>query len=53
MAYQELEETIHWLELFAECKLAPERQLVELQAHARQMVAMLISSAKTAKTAKP
>jgi four helix bundle protein len=47
---QETDETIYWLELISESKLMPNASLKELMDEARQLLAIFISSGKTAKS---
>ena len=46
---QELEETIYWLELLIDGAIVPEARLTDLLKEADELMAILVSSAKTAK----
>ena len=46
---QELEETVYWLELLVESGIVPEARLVDLCAEADELIAIFVTSAKTAK----
>ena len=48
---QELEETVYWLELLAEAKIAGTPQLGKLLQEAEELTSIFVSSAKTAKKA--
>ena len=49
---QELEETAYWLELLADSRIVPETQLIDLHKEAEELMAILVSSVKTAKKGK-
>ncbi len=49
IAIQELEETDYWLELLAESGIMPGDRLADLRTELSEIMAMLVSSAKTAK----
>ncbi|PYS23354.1 MAG: four helix bundle protein [Acidobacteria bacterium] len=51
VALQELDETIYWLELLTESGIVPEARLTSLKGEAEELIKMLVSSAKTAKSA--
>jgi four helix bundle protein len=44
-----LEETIYWLDLLAASEIAPSSRLTELHSEAEELIAILVSSVKTAK----
>ena len=46
---QELEEAIYWLELLVEAGIVPAKRLEDLLSEADELVAILVSSVKTAK----
>jgi four helix bundle protein len=46
---QELEETVYWLELLIDAQLVDESRLCELLREADELMAILVSAAKTAK----
>jgi four helix bundle protein len=46
---QELEETTYWLELLVDSEIIPEERLKELRKEAEELIAILVSSVKTAK----
>jgi four helix bundle protein len=46
---QELEETCYWLELLVEGGIIPEARLADLRKEADELIAMIVSSVKTAK----
>ncbi|HEY0078373.1 MAG TPA: four helix bundle protein [Pyrinomonadaceae bacterium] len=46
---QELEETIYWLELLVEAGIVPDSKLSDLFREANELIAILVSSARTAK----
>jgi four helix bundle protein len=46
---QELEETTYWLELLIEGKIVKTEKLRELQSEADALIAIFVSSVKTAK----
>jgi len=46
---QELEETVYWLELLIDASLVNESRLCELLREAEELLAIFVSSAKTAK----
>src|SRR3977135_2984743 len=46
---QELEETVYWLELLIDAHLVDESRLGELRREAEELMAIFVSSAKTAK----
>lgn len=46
---QELEETLYWLELLAESRIAPKAELADLQREADELLAILVSCVKTVK----
>ena len=48
-ALQELEETRYWLELLADANIVTATRLDELREEATELIAILVSSAKTAK----
>jgi four helix bundle protein len=48
-ATQELEETAYWLELLCDGSIVPAKRLIGLQSETSELLAMLVSSAKTAK----
>lgn len=48
-ATQELDETCYWLELLVEAEIMPDGRMRELMREADELMAMLVSSAKTAK----
>src|ERR687887_2669556 len=48
-ALQELEETVYWLELLIESEIVPEVRLSDLLREAKELIAMLVASARTAK----
>src|SRR5437868_11802415 len=48
-ATQELDESTYWLELLQEAELVEERLLTDLHAEADQLIAIFVTSAKTAK----
>lgn len=47
---QELEETRYWLALLAEAEIVPEARLLPLQTEARELTAIFVASARTAKS---
>jgi len=49
---QELEETVYWLELLVEGHFVDESRLSELLEEAEELMAIFVSSAKTAKRSK-
>ncbi len=49
VAIQELDETDYWLELLTESQLADPAQTRDLRAEAGELIAILVSSVKTAK----
>ena len=49
-ALQELEETMYWLELLAESGIVPDAQVAGLLREADELTAMLVASAKTARS---
>ena len=49
---QELEETVYWLELLIEANIVDESRLCELLRESRELIAIFVSSAKTAKKQK-
>jgi four helix bundle protein len=49
---QELEETIYWLDLLAEAEIVSLSRLTELHREAEELMAILVSSVKTAKLRK-
>jgi four helix bundle protein len=49
VALQELDETVYWLELLVEGGVIPENRLSGLMAEANELIAILVSSVKTAK----
>src|SRR5207253_11211990 len=49
---QELEETAYWPELLADSGIIPETQLIDLHKEAEELMAILVSSVKTAKKGK-
>lgn len=49
---QELEESIYWLELLVESEIVPAKRLADLHREAEELMAILVSSAKTAKQRK-
>ncbi|MGA9998048.1 MAG: four helix bundle protein [Pyrinomonadaceae bacterium] len=49
---QELEETTYWLELLADGGIVKSTRLAELHGEAEELIAILVSSAKTAKQRK-
>ena len=49
---QELEETAYWLELMADSDTVPARRLADLRKEADELIAIFISSARTAKKSK-
>jgi len=49
---QELEETIYWLDLLAEGQIVPATRLTDLHREAEELIAILVSSVKTAKLRK-
>ena len=51
-ALQELEETVYWLELLIEASIVNESRLSELLREAEELMAIFVSSAKTAKRSK-
>ena len=46
---QELEETIYWLDLLAASEMTPASRLTDLHQEAEELIAILVSSVKTAK----
>jgi four helix bundle protein len=46
---QELDETGYWLELLAESKIMPAKQLINLQKENDELTAIFVASVKTAK----
>lgn len=50
---QELDETAYWLELVQEAGIVPETRLASLHQETRELMAMFVSSIKTAKSRKP
>ena len=46
---QELEETTYWLELLVDSEIIPAKRLADLHHEAEELIAILVSSAKTAK----
>ncbi|SRR5712692_2035711 len=48
-ALQELEETVYWLELLVEANVVSESRLCELLREAEELIAIFVTSAKTAK----
>ena len=46
---QELEETMYWLELLVESEIFKQEKLQDLQNEAEQLMAILVTSVKTAK----
>ena len=48
-ALQELEETTYWMELLVESEIVKAEKLKDLQAEAEELIAILVSSVKTAK----
>jgi four helix bundle protein len=46
---QELEETIYWLDLLAASEILPASRLADLHREAEELIAILVSSVKTAK----
>jgi four helix bundle protein len=51
-ALQELEETTYWLELLVDSGLVPAARLGDLRREADELIAILVSSVKTAKKRK-
>ena len=51
-ALQELEETVYWLELFIESGIIKADLLDELISEANELIAILVTSAKTIKSRK-
>ena len=49
---QELEETVYWLELLTDARIVDPTRLRALQQEAEELIAILVSSAKTAKRSK-
>jgi len=49
---QELEETVYWLELLMESDIVPKARLMDLYSEAEELIAIFVSSAKTAKKRK-
>jgi four helix bundle protein len=49
---QELEETAYWLELLSDAEIIPQQRLTSLQQEAEALIAILVTSVKTAKTKK-
>jgi four helix bundle protein len=47
---QEMEETVYWLELIADSEIVKKSRLIELQREANELLAILITSVKTAKS---
>ena len=47
---QELDETCYWLELLVESGTVPESRLADLRQEAEELMAIFVSSVKTAKT---
>lgn len=47
---QELEETTYWLELLVDAGVMSEAQALEARKEANELMAILVSSVKTAKT---
>ena len=52
VALQELDETLYWLELLEEEAIVPSASLTNLKAEAEELIAIFVSSVKTAKRAK-
>jgi four helix bundle protein len=52
-ALQELEESRYWFELLVEAEVVPERRMQGLMDEARELIAILTASAKTAKRGVP
>ena len=48
-ALQELEETVYWIELLADSGIVPQHRLADLLDESDQLIAMLVTSAKTLK----
>jgi four helix bundle protein len=46
---QELDETAYWLELLVDSKLLPDTRLAELRREAEELIAIFVSSVRTAK----
>ncbi|NOZ04808.1 MAG: four helix bundle protein [Chloroflexi bacterium] len=46
---QELEETVYWFELLSDSGIVPESRLVALRDEAQELIAIFVSSVKTAK----
>ena len=51
-ALQELEETTYWLDLLIESEIVKAEKLKDLQSEAEELIAILVSSVKTAKARK-
>jgi len=49
---QELEETIYWLELLVEAGIFTQERIQNLQSEADELMAILVTSVKTAKAKK-
>lgn len=49
VALQELDETVYWLELLVESGTFPEQRLANLGNEAEQLIAIFVTSVKTAK----
>ncbi len=52
VALQELDETLYWLELLEEGATVPSASLTNLKAEAEELIAIFVSSVKTAKHSK-
>jgi four helix bundle protein len=46
---EEVDESLFWMELLVEARLMSEERLKELQAEAKEILAIIVSSIKTAK----
>lgn len=49
-ALQELDETVYWLELIGEANIMPARRLEPLHKEAEELIAILVTIAKTVKS---
>jgi four helix bundle protein len=49
-ALQELDETAYWMELLVESTIVPENRLAELLKETDELIAILVTSVKTAKS---
>jgi len=51
-AYQELEETVYWLELLVDSGIVKAARMSELLKEADELIAILVTSSRTVKTRK-